>query len=242
MKNKFNIILLILCMYFAILPIKLYAAETWSSGSIAAKTYSSSNTITLNGNVTLSGKITINSGVTLTIKGAGKITRASTYEGIMFQINDGGALVITGSEGNNNDIVITGNGANVTATSPVIDCSEKLSLTNVTIKNNKGTKKGGCIVAQPKDVNINITNCVISGCTSKHGSALYLIGEGSGPVNVTRTIIEKCEILEDGWGGTIRTNGGGNWQLTLEDCVIRNNTSTWRRMYIMELKRRRCKT
>lgn len=198
------------------------AAVSWSSGSIASTTYSSSNTINLSGSVTLTGTITVNSGVTLTIQGAGTITRGSSNKAALFKINDGGKLIIKGTTGNNNDIVINGNKSKVTATSPVIDCYEKLDLTNVTIKNNSnsGNTAGG-INIQPKDVNVSMTNCVIDGCYSPAGSAIYLKGSGSGPVNITKTIIQNCTTE----GGTIRTNGGGNWQLTVQESVVRNNYS-----------------
>lgn len=117
--------------------------------------------------------------MTLTVQGAGTITRGSSNKAALFKINDGGKLIIKGTTGN------TAGGINI----------------------------------QPKDVNVSMTNCVIDGCYSPAGSAIYLKGSGSGPVNITKTIIQNCTTE----GGTIRTNGGGNWQLTVKESVIRNN-------------------
>ena len=227
--NKFHkkfMICIFLCLLNCMFGITVYAAETWSSGNIAAKTYSSNQTVNLTGNVTLNGRITINSGVTLKILGSGTITRGTSNTDFLFKIEDGGALVIGDSSSN---IVLEGK--NIEANSAIY-CDENLTLTNVTIKNNcnaKSTNAGGVTITSKTTVDskITITNCKIINCKASAGSAMYLGGSGAANVVMSKSIIENCTNIDgsDEYGGTIRTNGSGSFKMTMKDCVLRNNSS-----------------
>ncbi len=184
-------------------------------------------TFSENATLTLNGTVTIPSGKTLTINGSGTIKRGSSHNGNMFNIQDGGKLVISGTTGR---IVIDGGSRkNV---DNVIECNESLELTKVTIQNNYTLGEyyyGGAIDITAKTTNdsvIKLTDCIINNCKAVDASAIYLHGDGAAKVTLSRTIVENCEAVdekrESTYGGAIRTNGNGKYVLTMTDCVVRN--------------------
>jgi len=238
-KVKLPIILMIFIIsiicFCSLMKKSLAADAAWS-----AQTISSSTTKTISGTITMNGTTTINSGATLTINGNGTIKRGSSHKGILFQINDGGKLIIRGSTGNNNDIVIDG-GSSANCEN-VIRVNESMDLTNVTIQNNyvysstdgdtsKSYSGGAIFVTSTTDINSNIilSNCRIANCRAVEASGIYLNGGGAANVTISRTVFENCHAIDKGisstYGGLIRTNGNGKYKMTISDSVIRNNTS-----------------
>lgn len=167
---------------------------------------------------TITKEITITG--TLTLNGSGMINRGSSYTGILFNIKDGGKLVINGTTG-----AITINGNNKSGIT--INCSENLELTNVIIKNvqNAASKSAGIQVTATTTSSsvIKVTNCQFINCNSYAGAALYLAGAGGAKVTVSNTIIDDCDtVTGSDYGGAIRTNGAGKYQFVLRDSVVRN--------------------
>jgi len=171
-------IVTILC-FCGFIKKSLGAEEVNWSGTKSAQTISSSQTINLTGNVTLNGKITVSRGATLTIKGNGKtITRASTYTDVMFQINEGAILYITGTNTDKSSIIIDGN-KNVISQAQVILASGNVYLTNTTIQNNKNraTSSAGGAIKINVGGYLEINNCLITKNTAcAFGGAFYSAG------------------------------------------------------------------
>ena len=214
----FKKILMFLCMFFMItLFDDIYAAETWSSGTISAKTYNANETINLNGNVTLAGKITITSGATLTIQGTGKITRGTSYTGNLFVVEEGGALVIQGSTSNKNAITVDGN-ENVISQAAAIITRGPVTLKNMTLSNNKNRANksagGGLYVYNTGSLSMN--NCLLTKNTScAFGGGFY----SAGNITITNSEISYNRSMTTATAEAIGYGRGGGFLLTGQEVT-----------------------
>ena len=197
------------------LSVPIYAAETWSNGTISSKTYSSSENINLTGNVTLNGGITINSGVTLTVQGNGKIMRGDSYTGVLFTVNEGGTLIIKGNNGNKDDIIIDGN-ENVISQGTMILTGGDLQIENITLCNNKNRAKssaGGAMYIYATG-SLEVNNCLITKNTAcAFGGAFY----SAGNIEITDSEISYNRAMTTVTATSSGLGRGGGFLLTGEE-------------------------
>ena len=185
---------------------------------------SASGTYTISGTITISSAINIASGKTLTLTGSGIIKRGSGNG--YFYVQDGGTLVIKGTDKNNNIII---DGGSLNSSYAAIRVHSNLTLENVTIKNCIRTSgMGGAIQfgydGYTKTVNSTLTNVTISGCQAPEGSAIMFHNNCGGNITITNSTIEGCKSTGT-YGGTIRTQGSANCNVSIESCNIINNIS-----------------
>lgn len=190
---------------------------TWD-GSSASGTY------TISGTITMSSAINITSGKTLTLTGSGRIKRGSGSA--YFYVQDGGTLVIKGT---NNDSNIIIDGDNIASSNAAIRVNKNLTLDYVTIQNcNRTSGMGGAIQfgydGYTKTVSSTITNSVINNCKAPEGSAIIFHNSCGGQITISNTAISNCESTGT-YGGTVRTQGSANCKVTIESCNISNNIS-----------------
>lgn len=240
-KWKKLILIVAICVFSAIsmlvcLPFSVTASEAfpWENGGGTATITLTENTIYM-----ISDPIVIPSGVTLTIEGSGVIVR--TEESItanpnasMFTVEEGGTLKITGATVGAKAIIIDGREDNqntTDASGPAILCKGTLDLDYVILRDFKNTNdtadyRGGAIATAAGDnkspVDIDLDFCVINNCASPYGSAFY-IRSNTGTIDLNNTLIYNCET--GAGGGAIRSTVGTNLALSLNQCVIRDNTS-----------------
>ena len=185
---------------------------------------SASGTYTISGTITMSGAINITNGNTLTLTGSGTILRGSSSA--YFYVQDGATLIIKGTNKDNN-IIIDGN--NINSSNAAIRNNKNLTLDYVTIKNCIRTSgMGGAIQfgydGYTKTVSSTITNTTIDGCKAPEGSAIMLQNNCGGQIIISNSTVKNCESTGT-YGGTIRTQGSFNGNVTIESCNITNNIS-----------------
>lgn len=198
----------------------LNGAETYATWNGT----SGSGSYTISGTITISSAINITSGNTLTLTGSGIIKRGSGNG--YFYVQDGGTLIIKGTDKDNNIII---DGDTINSSYAAIRTHKNLTLENVVIRNCVRTSgMGGAIQygydGYTKTVNSTLTNVTIDGCKAPEGSAIMFQNSCGGTINIKNSVIKNCESTGT-YGGTIRTQGSANCNVTIESCHIHDNIS-----------------
>lgn len=88
-----------------------------------------------------------------------------------------------------------------------------------------GRPSTGDTLTKYADYTISLYNVTIDGCDSEGcGSAIYLHDRGEARVTMTNCTVTNC-VSSASSCGTIRCDGNGSYQLTVDNCHIYNNTS-----------------
>ncbi len=230
--KRYNIIYL-----FAFLFALLAGNEAWAQLTNSIPTigeYNLTDNVNLSKTVAVSGTLTIinNTGRDITIKATANID--------MFTVGSNKTLII---EGRNGKVIIDGGADFVPADdypwtptftkngsrncNSCINTSGTLNLTNVVLQNvDKGSAGGGALTLGTTTGTTKLTNCTIRYCRSLQGAAISVGGgSASKPIELNNVIIEKNNLIyqESTWGGVIRFNGGWGGNLSMTNCIVRNN-------------------
>lgn len=219
-------------------------------------TVSGNVTINLNGGtVTIGNKIYIGSGATLTIKGTGtlKWSDSDSYTGNLFEVAEGGKLVI---EGNAKDAIIVDGSADWTHTAIANSTREKVTVTkqptntsnegvtgsvfyvnngtlalkNVKIQNAFSNKQASAIDIKETEKDKTINYVTLEAVTVYHCAN---IGSDASVLRLNACIakLTNCTFTENfavhQYCGVIKAGGPDQFcQLTMENCTATKNYSS----------------
>ncbi len=226
----------------------LYALEgtTWPAASITQD-----QTVTLTGDVTVTGVITINSGATLTIKGGYTIYRGANFAGIMFEIMDGGKLIIENDDSSGTVTTIDGNASwsktpvenstrwkatlasGTKTTNGAIYCKpgSEVFLENVVMQNlycPVGSSGGAALrTERVKETTnyskITMNNVTIQNCLDLSGNSVVLLDDSVAEIT-------NCKFIGNyagqSYSGVIKGSGTRYCVLTMTGCEARENYSS----------------
>ena len=252
MKTQLRHLIILITLLTALLG----AGKAWAvdvTGNVDAQTISSNTTWNVTGTINLRGKILIKSGATLTIQPKSGSTanrvirRRNNWNGSMFEVEDGGSLVVKACTTNNTVYKMyfeggasftdndarnysgSGTAPSNYGTGVIIYANGNLTMTDAVVRYgyNPGAGAGICCHnGGSTGRTFKLTRVTIQACWAKDGSAVYFRGNDYHNATMTSCVIEKCNAVSDSSeGGSIRTNGGVKTSLTIDGCTIRNNHS-----------------
>lgn len=135
--------------------------------------------------------------------------------------NEGSGIVFDNSISNKNDI-----GAATISGDAVKSADSKAYFYN-----NYSRKNGGAIGVFGKINSLTLDKICIKACRSANGSAILIRNEAVVPdMKLTNSLVTDCisEVEEESYGqnyaGTIRTTGPASCVLSIDNCLITNNT------------------
>lgn len=231
-----------------------FAQSAWSYGYniSASKTVSLTGNVYLTEDVVINSgaTLTIQNGANTPVtiyNGANNTTGTGNR---MFQINQGGTLIIKGAQGK--QIILDGRAGfevndkgylrfdtkptNSTKLNEGIRNQGTLSLEYVTIRDVCGSvdNNGGAIYVDNAKGKTTIKNSTITLCYAMNGSAIHIPVQGTNNSDDCAVLIENSTISQcgtwldknDTWGGTIRTQGATQSNLTLKNVTFDHNIST----------------
>ena len=111
------------------------------------------------------------------------------------------------------------------------DIGNSMSISDSTFTKCSADSSGGAILygrsgeTNPATINSILDKVTIQGCTADSGSAIMIRSYTKGSVTMQNgCVIQNCTaVVESDQGGTIRTNGGVNVQMTIDGCTIKDN-------------------
>ena len=196
-----------------------------TSGEWKNITISGSPTIILTGNVTISTPVIIPAGASLTIKPgtANRTITATANMDQMFLVENGGTLIIEGTSGRKNSIVIDG-GAIFSGNKPFTNKFNKVN--NTGIKTRGITNSNGTLTLK----NITIQNVyylnesVKDGKTTYSGTGGAILVNGINAGETRKTFIENCLIQycvsEEGSALQVTNSNSSDSKGNAEECKV----------------------
>jgi len=239
-------LIIIFCLTFFDCPMDLLAQEKGEWNLETTGDFTISNNIVLTKNITLTGNLTLEMPSDFTSdvliqspknKNFGFVINKANYTLTIKGSSSGHYVIIDGGAGYANYISWQdGDPGNVTSKHLITITKGNVILDHVIVQNCKGNVNGPGIFFDGSDGNLNFTNGKIRGChttASNGGGGICFSGSSSSNVNVRLKNVEiyGCYASDNSGstegGAAIRTIGGSQAVVTLDNCKIYKNKSEY---------------